>query len=82
MDTACYIHNRVTLRTGTSATLNELWKGMKPIVKYFHVFGSKCYILADREQRRKMNPKSDEVIFLGYSTKTEPIEYLIPELKS
>ncbi len=40
----------------------------KPTVKYFHVFGSKCYILTDREQRRKLDPKSDEGIFLGYST--------------
>ncbi|MCI17896.1 gag-pol polyprotein, partial [Trifolium medium] len=68
MNTACHIHNRVTLRTGTSSTLYELWKGRKPTVKYFHVFDSKCYILADREQRRKMDPKSDEGIFLGYST--------------
>ncbi|MCI31251.1 gag-pol polyprotein, partial [Trifolium medium] len=52
----------------TSSTLYELWKGRKPTVKYFHVFESKCYILADIEQRRKMDPKSDEVIFLGYST--------------
>lgn len=43
-------------------------KEKKPTVKYFHVFGSKCYILADREYRRKMDPKSDEGIFLGYST--------------
>ncbi|XP_050895145.1 uncharacterized protein LOC127101741 [Lathyrus oleraceus] len=49
MKIACYIHNRVTLRVGTSSTLYELWKGRKPNVKYFHVFGSKCYILADRE---------------------------------
>jgi len=68
MNTACYIHNRVTLRTGTNTTLYELWKNKKPTVKYFHVFGSKCYILADREQRRKLDPKSDEGIFLGYST--------------
>ena len=67
MNTACYIHNRVTLRKGTSASLYEIWKGRKPTVKYFHVFGSKCYILDDREQRRKMDPKSDEGIFLGYS---------------
>ena len=39
-------------------------------MKYFHVFGSKCYILEDREQRRKMDPKSEEGIFLGYSTKS------------
>jgi len=44
-----------------------MWKGRKPTVKYFHVFGSKCYSLADREQRRKMDPKSDGGIFLGYS---------------
>ena len=68
MNTACYIHNKVTLRKGTSATLYEIWRGIKPTVKYFHVFGSKCYILADHEQRRKMDPKSDEGVFLGYST--------------
>ena len=67
MNMACYVHNRVTLRKGTSTTLYEVWKGRRPTVKYFHVFGSKCYILADREQRRKMDPKSDEGIFLGYS---------------
>jgi len=48
MKTAYYIHNCGTLRSGNSSTF------------YFHVFGSKCYILVDREQRRKMDPKSDE----------------------
>jgi len=68
MNTACHIHNRVTLRAGTTTTLYELWKGRKPTIKYFHVFGSKCYILSNRDYRRKMDPKSDEGIFLGYST--------------
>ena len=68
MNTTCHIHNRETLRTGTTTTLYELWKGRKPTVKYFNVFGSKCYILSDRDYRRKMDPKSDEGIFLGYST--------------
>src|ERR1044072_197766 len=68
MNTAFYIRNRVTIRSGTTSTLYEIWKGRKPTVKYFHVFGSKCYILDDREQRRKMDPKSEEGIFLGYST--------------
>lgn len=68
MNTACHVHNRVTLMTSTTTTLYEIWKGIKPIVKYFHVLGSKCYILADTEHRRKMDPKSDNGIFLGYST--------------
>jgi len=37
-------------------------------VKYFRTFGSKCYILRDRENLGKFGPKSDEGIFLGYST--------------
>ena len=31
MNTACYIHNRVTLRRGTPTTLYEIWKGRKQI---------------------------------------------------
>ncbi|KAK2449666.1 hypothetical protein QL285_008838 [Trifolium repens] len=67
MHTTCHIHNRVTLRKATKATQYELWKGRKPTVKYFHVFGTVCYVLVDREQRRKLDPKSDEGIFMGYS---------------
>jgi hypothetical protein len=37
-------------------------------VKYFKTFGSKCYILRDRENLGKFDTKSDEGIFLGYST--------------
>jgi hypothetical protein len=38
------------------------------LLNTFMFLGGKCYILADREQRRKLDPKSDEGIFLGYST--------------
>ena len=68
MNTACHVHNRVTLRARTATILYELWTERKSSVKYFHVFGRKCYILADRDYRRKIDPKSDEGIFLGYST--------------
>ena len=37
-------------------------------MKYFRVFGSNCYILNDRENLGKFNAKSDEGIFLEYST--------------
>jgi hypothetical protein len=65
MNTACHIHNKVTLIKGTSATLCELWKDRKPTVKHFHVFGSKCYILADREScEENLIPKVMKVSFL------------------
>jgi hypothetical protein len=56
------------LRPETNKTLYEIWRGKKPTVEYFRTFGSRCYILRDRENLGKFNPKSDEGIFLGYST--------------
>ena len=43
-------------------------------MKYFRVFGSKCYILNDRENLGKFDAKSDEGIFLGYSTTSRAYE--------
>ena len=54
-------------RTGTKKTLYEIWKGKRPKVKYFWVFGSKCFILNDRENLGKFDAKINEGIFLGYS---------------
>jgi hypothetical protein len=70
VNTACHIINRVYLRIETNKTPYEIWRGKKPIVKYFRTFGSKCYILRDRENLGKFDSKSDEGIFLGYSTKS------------
>ena len=50
-------------------------------MKYFRVFGSKCYILNDRENPGKFDAKSDEGIFLGYSTIAEHIECTISILR-
>ena len=68
MNTLCHIGNRIFFRAGTKKTAYEIWDGKKPRVKYFRVFGSKCYILNDRENLGKFDSKSDEGIFLGYST--------------
>jgi len=68
VNTACHIINRVYLRPQTSKTPYEIWRGKKPTVKYFRTFGSTCYILRDRENLEKFYPKSDEGIFLGYSS--------------
>ena len=68
MNTSCHIGNRIFFQAGTKKTAYEIWKGKKPKVKYFRVFGSKCYILNDWENLGKFDAKSDEGIFLGYST--------------
>ena len=38
-----------------------------PIIAYFKVFGSKCFILNTKDNLDKFDAKSDEGIFLGYS---------------
>ena len=68
MNTSCHIRNRIYFRVGTKKTSYEIWRDKKPKVKYFRIFGSKCYILNDRENPGKFDAKSDERIFLGYST--------------
>ena len=68
VNTACHTVNRVYFRPSTKKTPYELWKGRKPNVKYFRIFGSTCFILKDRENVGKFDSSSDEGIFLGYSS--------------
>ena len=44
----------------------ELWFGHSPSIKYFRIFGSKCYIRRD-DDIGKFDPRSDEGMSLGYS---------------
>ena len=68
MNTLCHIGNRIFFWEGTKKTTYQIWNGKKLKVKYFRVFGSKCYILNDQENLEKFDAKSDEGVFLGYST--------------
>ena len=68
VNTACHTVNRMYFKPGTKKTSYELWKGRKPNVKYFKIFGSTCFILNDRENVGKFDSRSDEGIFLGYSS--------------
>ena len=60
---------------GTHLTPFELWYGYSPNVKYFKVFGRKCYILKDF-RNGKLDAKSEEGIFLGYFTRSKAYKCL------
>nr|GEW31034.1 integrase, catalytic region, zinc finger, CCHC-type, peptidase aspartic, catalytic [Tanacetum cinerariifolium] len=47
----------------------------KPSVKFFHIFGSLCYIIRDGENLDKMKEKGDACIFVGYSTQSR--DYIV-----
>ena len=65
---ACHTLKRVYFRLDSKQTPYELWRGKKPVVKYFRIFGNNCYILRDRENLEKFDVKSDKRYFLGYSS--------------
>ena len=47
INTAVYTLNRVQLRKCMDKTPYELWFGYSPSIKYFRIFGRKCYIKRD-----------------------------------
>jgi hypothetical protein len=56
------------LKPNHDKTPYELWFGRPTSVKYFRIFGSKCYIKNDEDNLGKFDPRSDEGIFLRYSS--------------
>ena len=64
-----YVHTRN--RTPTSAlddgeTPYFHWKGKKPDISYFRVFGCLAYVLIRKEKRKALQPHSRKCIFVGY----------------
>ncbi|CAN0918339.1 Retrovirus-related Pol polyprotein from transposon TNT 1-94, partial [Linum grandiflorum] len=68
VNTACHVINRVLIRKKTLKTPYEIWNNRKPNISYFQPFGSRCFILNTKDHLGKFEAKSDEGIFLGYST--------------
>ncbi|GKB68579.1 retrovirus-related pol polyprotein from transposon TNT 1-94 [Tanacetum coccineum] len=66
VDTSTYILNRILIRPFLEKTPYELFKGRKPNLEYFKVFGCKCFILNTKDYLTKFDPKSIEGV-LGYS---------------
>ena len=65
----------VQVKKGTHSIPFDLWYGYSTNVKYFKVFGSKCYIIKDF-RNGELDAKSEEGIFLVYSTRSKAYECL------
>ena len=74
--TTVYVQNKGQLRVNSEKTPYELWFGRPTLVKYFRVFGSKCYIKRDDDNLGKCDSRTDEGIFLGYSSTKKGIQML------
>ncbi|GJY02905.1 retrovirus-related pol polyprotein from transposon TNT 1-94 [Tanacetum coccineum] len=63
----CLMSKATSTKSWYKKTPYELLRDIKQNVEYFHVFGSLCYPINDREDLGKMIPKADIGIFIGYS---------------
>jgi len=69
VNTACYVLNRVLIRPLLKKTPYELYKGRKPNISHFKVFGCKCFVLNNgKDNIGKFDAKADDGIFIGYSS--------------
>lgn len=65
----CYTKNRFIIHKVHRKTPYELWKGKRPVVSYFHIFGSKCFIHNNKKSHlNTFDERANEGLFLGYST--------------
>lgn len=67
--TTTYTLNKCLYQMKYGKTSYELWYDKTLTIKYFKVFGSKCYIRKDEDNLGKFDNRVDEGIFFGYSTK-------------
>ncbi|XP_021721230.1 uncharacterized protein LOC110688773 [Chenopodium quinoa] len=69
VNTACYILNRVTIRSIINKTPYELFRGRKPNISHLRAFGCKCFVHNNgKKNLGKFDERSEEAIFLGYAS--------------
>ena len=49
------------------STLEEAFTGKKPDVSHFKIFGSSDYVHVTKDIRKKLEPKIEVGIFVGYT---------------
>nr|GEV18048.1 retrovirus-related Pol polyprotein from transposon TNT 1-94 [Tanacetum cinerariifolium] len=65
--TACFTQNRSIIHKRFDKTPYEFMNKRKPNIKFFHVFGCKCYLLNDYDDVGKLKEKVDIGVFVGCS---------------
>nr|GEW29094.1 retrovirus-related Pol polyprotein from transposon TNT 1-94 [Tanacetum cinerariifolium] len=65
--TACFTQNRLIVHKRFDKTPYELMNKRKPNIKFFRVYGCRCYLLNDYDDVGKLKAKGDIEVFVGYS---------------
>nr|GEW19746.1 retrovirus-related Pol polyprotein from transposon TNT 1-94 [Tanacetum cinerariifolium] len=68
---ACFTQNHSIIHKHFDKTPYELMNKRKPNIKFFCVFGCRCYLLNDYEDVGKLKAKGDIRVFVGYSKESD-----------
>jgi transposase InsO family protein len=79
--TAVYLINRSPTKRIPEMTPEEAWTGVKPNLEHLRVFGCKAMCHVPKERRQKWDPKSREMLFVGYCDETKGYRIMDPETK-
>lgn len=76
VSTVAYVLNRVA-RAGAKATPHELWCGVRPTVAHLRTFGCRVFVLTPAKLRRKLSPRGQPGIFVGYEDGSKAYRVLV-----
>ena len=68
VETATYVLNRCPTKQLANKVPEEVWSGRKPSVSHMRVFGSLCYSHIPDQRRKKLDDKSQAMVFVGYDS--------------
>ena len=61
-----HTYNVTLIKRADYKTPTELWSGKKPNISHLRVFGCQAWVHILKKRRSKLEPKSREMIFVGY----------------
>lgn len=78
VQTAVYLINR-SPTSGHDITPEEAFTGKKPSLSHIHVFGTKCMAQIPKQRRKKLDPKSQEAILVGFGSQIKGYHLYSPQ---
>nr|GEZ18075.1 copia protein [Tanacetum cinerariifolium] len=79
---ACFTQNRLIINKGFDKTPYELMNKRKPNIKFFHVFGCRCYLLNNYDDVGKLKTKRDIKVLLDIQKSLLLSDFTTNELES
>ena len=64
--TAIHVYNVTPIAKDGFKTPKKMWSGLTPDISHLRIFGCSAYITINKKKRRKLDPKSREMTFIGY----------------